>query len=172
MLPQEVLAPRDDSVTAPLPMRMGVTWCAVEEVTTHTSTPRCGSATANSTGAVLWSATLVASGQRCSPANNGVVHKWTEQIATSEDSGGQQMTTASFCTSNLLWEKKINRYINQSLPTTYTSTDGAFWLADCCDCFGNKDNRTKVMLTTTRNFLSLFFSSFFLSYNLGAVEFS
>lgn len=78
MLPQGVSVPRDDSATAPLPTRTGATWCAAEEGTTHTSTPRCGNATANSTGAALSSATRVASGQRCSPANNGIECKQSE----------------------------------------------------------------------------------------------
>lgn len=57
--------------------------------------------------------------------------------------------TASFCTSNLLWEKNPNHHHNNhSLLTTYTSKDGAFWLAGCCNCFGNKGNRIKVMLAT------------------------
>lgn len=157
MLPRGALVPRDDSVTEPLPVQMGVTWCAVEEVTTHTSTPRCGSVIANSTGAALWSATHVASGQRCSPANNGIMCKWTEQITTSEDSGVQRMMTASFCTSNVLWEK--NKPTQWPISPHYLHlTDGAFWLAGCCDCFGNKGNRIKVMLTTTwQPFLSLFF---------------
>lgn len=106
MLPRGALVPRDDSATVPLPTRMGATWCAVGEGTTHTSTPRCGNAIANSTGAALWSATRVVSGQRCSPANNGITCKWTEQITTSEESGVQQTTTASFCTSSLLRGKK------------------------------------------------------------------
>lgn len=134
MLPRGVSVPRDDSATVPHPMRMGVTWCAVEEGTTHTSTPRCGNVIANSTGAALWSATRVVSGQRCSPANNGIMCKQTEPIAISEESGVQPTTTASFCTSNLLREKNPNHHHNDhSLPTTYTSKDGAFFLAGCCN---------------------------------------
>lgn len=75
----------------------------------------------------------VVSGQRCSPANNGIVCKQTEQTTVSEESGVQQ-TTASFCTSNPLGEKNPSQHHNNhSLPTTtYTSKDGAFWLAGCC----------------------------------------
>lgn len=171
-LPRGASAPRDGSATAPLPTRTGATWCAVEEATTHTSTPRCGSATANSTGAALSSATRAASGQRCSPANNGAKQSEPPPVRKVEYNKQRQHHFAHLIP---LGEKNPSQHHNNhSLPTTtYASKDGAFWLAGCCNCFGSKGNRIKVMLTTTWNFLSVSLSIFFfLNYNLGVVEFS
>lgn len=70
MLQQGALGPRAGSATVHPSGRTAVAWCAAEGATTLTSTPRCGSATASSTGVALWNATPAANGQKCSLASN------------------------------------------------------------------------------------------------------
>uniref|UniRef100_A0A2K5VJ85 Protein Wnt n=1 Tax=Macaca fascicularis TaxID=9541 RepID=A0A2K5VJ85_MACFA len=73
------------------PVRTAVTPCAVAEATTPTSTPRCGSATANSTGAASSSATPAASAPRSSPASE----------AGPRGGRGHPRHPVAFCTSIL-----------------------------------------------------------------------
>lgn len=112
MLQQGALGPRAGCATVRPSGRMAVAWCAAEGATTLTSTPRCGSATASSTGVALWNATPAANGQKCSLASNLKMEQ-PEHGRNHHLVVWNKITTASFCTffflSFFLWGGKGGR---------------------------------------------------------------